>query len=424
MKRLNLTLILCLAVFLLSAQDYFITFSGSGESNTVSNVIVENMTQGKSLTLNGNDVLHLKSTVTEISEVLYNQTEGIQFYPNPMKEFSVMEFVMTEEGDAKIELFDISGRKLMQTQNYLNPGRHSYRITGIASGIYVLKVSASNYSFSGKLISEKKTGEMVNIIYLNTISFSDNQAVMKSGKTEIQMQYNTGDLLKFYATGGEHKSVKVDVISESKIVDFVFYKCTDPDNRNYATVKIGNQIWMAENLAYLTAVSPPKPGSNTTPHYYVYDYTGTNLEVSKKTVNYITYGVIYNWSAAKIACPSGWHLPSDEEWIQLEKTLGMTQTQTVEIGWRGNNQGTQMKSTLVWNNEGQENNFSGFSALPSGFRYVGGAFGSIETWCGWWIDTQYSATNAWYRALNDENSNVHRNNMDKSYGLSVRCVKD
>jgi D-arabinose 5-phosphate isomerase GutQ len=78
MKKSNLTLVFCMTVFFLSAQDYLITFSGSGENTTVSNVIVENMTQGKSLTLNGNDTLHLKSTVTEISDLEYNRTDGIQ----------------------------------------------------------------------------------------------------------------------------------------------------------------------------------------------------------------------------------------------------------------------------------------------------------------------------------------------------------
>jgi len=223
MKKPNLTFVFCLTVFFLSAQDYLVTFSGSGESSTVSTVLVENMTQSKSLTLNGNDVLHLKSTVTEISDLVYNQAEGIPFYPNPMKEFSVLEFAMPEEGAAKIELFDISGRKLTQTQNYLNPGRHSYRITGVGNGMYVLKVTANNDFYSGKLIGEKKTGEMANMTYQNTIPFNDNPAVMKSAKSEILMQYNTGDMLKFFATGGEHKSVKVEVISESKNVDFVFF---------------------------------------------------------------------------------------------------------------------------------------------------------------------------------------------------------
>ncbi len=419
----NLSFLILLFPVLLSAQDFLITFSGSGESNIVSTVIVENMTQGKSLTLNGNETLHLKSTVTEISDLVYNRTGGIQFYPNPMKEFSVMEFAMVEEGVAKVELFDISGRKLTQVQNYLNPGRHSYRITGIGNGIYVLKVTAGNYSYSGKLISNKKTSEMVNITYQNTIPFNENPGVTKSAKSEILMQYNAGDALKFISTGGEHKSVKVDVISESKNIDFAFYKCTDPDNRNYATVKIGNQIWMAENLAYLPTVYPSSLGSYTEPRYYIYNYQGADVATAKNNANYTTYGVLYNWPAAKVSCPPGWHLPSDDEWKQLEMALGMTQAQADAIDWRGTDQGTQTKATRGWANNGNGTNTSGFSGLPGGDRYGNGRFRYIESYCGWWSSTEGTTGNARGRYLTYGSSNLGCYYSQMEDGFSVRCVR-
>lgn len=421
MKKFNLTFVFCLTVYFLSAQDYLITFSGKGESTSVSTVIVENMTQGKSLTLNGNETLHLKNDVTKISDLEYNQTDGIQFYPNPMKEFSIMEFAMPGEGAVKIELFDISGRKLTQTHNYLNQGRHSYRISGIRSGIYVLKVTAGNYSYSGKLISNKKTGEVVNIKYQNTIPFSDNPKDTKSANSEILLQYNTGDLLKFFATGGEHKSVKVDVISESKNIDFEFYKCTDPDNRNYATVKIGNQIWMAENLAYLPEVSPSgyaSPGSSTEPYYYVYGYTGTDVAAAKDDQNYKDYGVLYNWPAALSACPLGWHLPSDDEWTALTTWLGGESMA-----------GDNMKATSGWYDNGNGTNTSGFSALPGGYSYhtfLGMSCSGVTYSGHWWSSTEDTVEFAWGRHLDYNDSSVGRSGYDGRTvsGYSVRCVKD
>ncbi len=80
---------------------------------------------------------------------------------------------------------------------------------------------------------------------------------------------------------------------------------------------------MVENLAYLHSVSDPEKGSDAFPYYYVYDYMNTSVIEAKSTVNYTEYGVLYNWYAAKKACPDGWHLPSDEEWKTLEKHLGM-----------------------------------------------------------------------------------------------------
>jgi len=416
MKKPNLTFVFCLTVYFLSAQDYLVTFSGSGESTTVSTVIVENMTQGKSLTLNGNETLHLKNDVTEISDLEYNQIEGIHFYPNPMKEFSIMEFVMPGEGNANVELFDISGRKLTQTQNYLNPGSHSFRITGVGYGIYVLKVTAGNYLYSGKLISDKQTGEMVNITYQNTIPFNDNPAVMKSAKSEILMQYNTGDMLKFFATGGEHKSVKVEVISESKNVDFVFYKCTDSDKRNYATVKIGNQIWLAENLAYLPEVSPSgfrTPRSQTEPYYYVYDYQGFDVAAAKDNQNYKDYGVLYNWPAAKAACPPGWHLPSNDEWKALTNWLGE---------WEA---GYQMKATSGWYGNGNGTNTSGFSALPGGYlssNMIATSFEGVTYYGYWWSSTAEYIDNV--VRLSSHDFGVTRSSENRDRGFSVRCVRD
>lgn len=197
------------------------------------------------------------------------------------------------------------------------------------------------------------------------------------------------------------------------------------DGRVYKTVKIGNQLWMAENLAYLPAVYPPSSGSYTEPRYYVYDYTGTDVSAAKAKVNYSTYGVLYNWEAAKVACPSGWHLPSDEEWKQLEMALGMTQTQADASYWRGTDQGTQMKSTSGWYNNGNGTNTSGFSGLPGGYRGMdGGTFAKITNYGHWWTSTEYSSTNARYRDLHDDHNNVYRDNYAKENGYSVRCVKD
>ena len=89
---------------------------------------------------------------------------------------------------------------------------------------------------------------------------------------------------------------------------------TDIDGKVYKVVQIGNQCWMAENLAYLPSVSPPTEGSLIDPYSYVYGYEGTDINEAKTTTNYQTYGVLYNWPATLEACPSGWHLPSDAEW--------------------------------------------------------------------------------------------------------------
>ena len=89
------------------------------------------------------------------------------------------------------------------------------------------------------------------------------------------------------------------------------------DSKVYKTVKIGNQTWMAENLAYLPAVFPYYDSSESLLRYYVNSYDGYVVDQAMANPNYSIYGVLYNWPAALAACPSGWHLPTDAEWTTL-----------------------------------------------------------------------------------------------------------
>ena len=196
------------------------------------------------------------------------------------------------------------------------------------------------------------------------------------------------------------------------------------DSHPYNWVRIGNQIWMAENLAYLPAVNPLSSESYTEPSYYVYDYSGTDVALAKENTNYTTYGALYNWPAALIACPPGWHLPSDDELRQLEMALGMTQAQADATGWRGTDQGTQLKATSGWNNNGSGTNTSGFKALPSGNRSHNGVFADIGNTGTWWSSIENGATKSCSRALNNINNNVNKYSDYKVDGFSVRCVKD
>ncbi|NLL28927.1 MAG: hypothetical protein GX259_09030 [Bacteroidales bacterium] len=206
------------------------------------------------------------------------------------------------------------------------------------------------------------------------------------------------------------------------------------DGNIYKTVKIGDQVWMAENLKYLPSVVGPDSGSTTVPLYYVYGYNGTNIAEAKATDNYKTYGVLYNWSAAMASnssgvegvCPCGWHLPSDAEWKQLEMYLGMTKKQANAVGWRGTGVGGKLKEadTLHWRrpNTGATNE-SGFAALPGGYR-SGGNFYNIGNYAVWWTATESDERGAWNRYMRYDYSKVYRNCGTKYSGYSVRCVKD
>jgi uncharacterized protein (TIGR02145 family) len=135
-------------------------------------------------------------------------------------------------------------------------------------------------------------------------------------------------------------------------------------------------------------------------------------------VNLSQYGRLYNGYAVQDSrglCPSGWHVPSDEEWKQLEMALGMSASQANQGGWRGDNQGLYLKSSSSDDPPWDGLNSSGFSTLPAGAREVGGGYGYMGSHGFWWTTTLG-------RELNSGNPKVRRDGWDIRTGFAVRCV--
>ena len=183
-------------------------------------------------------------------------------------------------------------------------------------------------------------------------------------------------------------------------------KMTDErDGQTYKTVKLGDQTWLAQNLNYETDNS------------WCYDDDPANCE---------TYGRLYDWEAALNACPDGWHLPSDIEWMQMEIQLGLTGTQASSTGFRGTSEGGAMKvtGTNYWNspNTGATNS-SGFSAVGSGNRTSAGNFQDAGNKAYFWTSTS-AGSGSYYRTLETSRTDIYRYFAIESMGQSVRCVKN
>ncbi len=200
------------------------------------------------------------------------------------------------------------------------------------------------------------------------------------------------------------------------------------DGNQYKWIKIGTQTWMAENLAYLPSVNPPSEESGTDPRYYVYGYNGSSVTEAKAADNYNKYGVLYNWPAASAACPTGWHLPTDEEWKALEMYLGMSQEEADKTRYRGTDEGSRLAgNSSLWDSGNLKNNAafgtSGFTALPGGFYYSGATSG-VGRYGKWWSNG-ISSTRAMDRSLYYTGPQIGRGDASlKEYGYSVRCIKD
>lgn len=201
---------------------------------------------------------------------------------------------------------------------------------------------------------------------------------------------------------------------------------SDIDGNSYKTVKIGSQEWMAENLKttkykdgtlipYVTDKTVWK--NSTTPAYCWYDNDIANKDI---------YGALYKWYTVNTGklCPAGWHVPTDDEFNTLELSLGMPSAVVNEWGWRGTDQGEQMKNDAGWASDGNGTNKSGFSALPAGYRnYTAGDYFGIGVITYWWSSSD-EGLNAWYRRLDGANKDIYKANTTKTSGKSIRCVKD
>jgi len=140
-----------------------------------------------------------------------------------------------------------------------------------------------------------------------------------------------------------------------------------------------------------------------------------------------TYGSLYNWYAvndSRNIAPEGWHVPTDEEWKQLEMYVGMSQSETDDTHWRGTDEGDKLKSTSGWGTNGSGTDDYAFSALSSGYRGNDGYYNNLGSCTCFWSSTENGGDNAWFRKLCYDYTEIYRNLGSDQFGFSVRCVKD
>ena len=216
--------------------------------------------------------------------------------------------------------------------------------------------------------------------------------------------------------------------NEKKIVTL-----TDIDGNVYQTVKIGKQTWMAENLK-VTRYRNGDPIPNVTDGAeWCEKETGARCAFDSDENNANVYGYLYNWYAVTDSCniaPVGWHVPTDEEWKELEIALGMSPSEADDAAWRGTNEGSKLAGRSdLWDDGSLETNAvfdeSSFSALPVGYRNGNdGSFKYFGHYANFWSSTEYNFDLARQRTVDYNRSDVSRRHPNKRYGFSIRLVRD
>ena len=194
---------------------------------------------------------------------------------------------------------------------------------------------------------------------------------------------------------------------------------------SYATVQIGEQCWFSENSRNLHYANGDEIPTVWNTDEWTSSTEGAQVFYNADSAYLNMYGRLYNWYAvddARGLCPSGWHVPTDDDFIVLEVSIGMSEIEAGFTGYRSTDgEGDKLKSSMLDSPSWDGTNEFGFSILPAGIRegsfsYVGG---HTHQWCSE-PDSPYQRT----RSFDSSNAGVGRGWMYKYKGLSVRCLKD
>ena len=229
------------------------------------------------------------------------------------------------------------------------------------------------------------------------------------------LKLSAGHTVESYSSPSPNDTYSLTITDADGKVSYVVTNSSGPalvTAPAFDGITIGSQTWAKTNLNVGTMIAgSATPADNGTIEKYCYNDDEANCS---------TYGALYTWdeamqysitAGAQGICPAGSHIPTDNEWKTLEMSLGMTQAQADTTGWRGTDQGTQLKS----------GGSSGLSVPLAGYRSTAGSFAHLGSVAGVWSSSE-SGGSAWRRHLGSGNATVYRDPDGKAYGFSVRCV--
>lgn len=342
-----------------------------------------------------------------------------QNYPNPVKDQSLVSLYIPEKGTLNIMVADIQGRLVINDDWRLDEGHHSFRFTPGRGNLFFLTARWNEFSKSIKILTTgDNSGRRCAVEY--TGSFNGESPLKASS---IQ-------------TGFIQESGMLDTPEASETYTFQFatnmpcpgIPTVEYEGKVYNTIQVFSQCWLKENLNVGVVISGEQDMTdNDTIEKYCYDNDPANCDY---------YGGLYQWDEtmqysvlpeAQGICPPGWHIPTDEEWKVLagaaDSQFGIGDPIWDEIGYRGFDTGTNLKTISGWNYGGNGTDIFGFSGLPGGYSWLGiyyndGYHGD------WWSTTKYG-WDLWYIKLLYNDPGVYRfSDYPKESGFSVRCVMD
>lgn len=450
MKKYLSTIVFCFIISTLFSQDLIYTVSGEidGNKTSLDSILVKNISNDTRILFD--DLPELEYYQINLTKKAFWGSVGI-IDIDEVPAFDVVEnmpgrltiaYLKNFPTDVNLAVYNINGQKVyVSERKILSPG-NSIRVQLSTVGVFIVKIETPFETKTFKTIGadnvkgynvEISDISVANVVLKNAISNSDDDFSFISGDSILISVYKNG----FNATPLPLKidtSEFVSFILEEKTTGVVGSFTDSRDGRTYKTITINGKEWMTENMAYLPSVSKVKTESETEPIFYVCDYNDTIVSAAKETDNYKIYGVLYNSPAAIDVCPSGWHLPTDEEWEQMVQFISDNNGGYAKAGNVWQNIGKHLKATgTVEDGDGLWVKADagdigiddyGFSGIPGGYRNSNGYFDYIGEYGTWWTSTELSSSLAYYRYLSFDNTTFTRGYYPKDCGFSIRYVKD
>ena len=379
-----------------------------------------------------------------------NGTEVVQYHPSSTLPLAA--FTFTSSPVKQLPFF--AANRVMNSQNTIEI---EINVT-TPGGIIFSSSTVNGYSFSTSITATTTGNQWITLIATGTQTAYNAAGdvfniIGVAGNTDVRAVtiFNsiTGQGLTAFSNGGSlnetfnnNTTCQNAIISQGQTTSTCSGTLTT-SARTYNLVHINGQCWMVQNAAELPTApcaASINTGCNTWMAVTVPDngywgyYNATNLTGSAgwATVEPVANeGLLYQWNAAmngsteersKGICPSGWHIPSDCEWLYLEHGLGMSiAQQAIDNNTRTTTgEGNKLKLT-----GSGANNSSGFTALMPGYRYnPGGGFTDRGIISIFWTSTKASATAAFRRTVNLTSAGISRSSLSGAFAVSVRCLKD
>lgn len=451
MKYLFTLISIVLLVTAASAQSVTLTFTGRDVNNQnvpLERVVIRNITKGwqETLTWPDDTALLMSATGLEDVETLCSSSLQVsQNNPNPFDGVTSVNLHVSEPSEVAVVITDITGRVVV-AKNYTpqQPGTHTIRITLSSSGVYFLTARQNGRVTSVKMVNRGNGSS-------DALTLSDAvetpQPQLKAYRSGTDNPFDFGDLMEYvgFATINGEEVESEHLTQEQQGAEMIFLlfglsltdglpcpntpTVTDIDGNVYNTVMIGTQCWMKENLRITKrsdGVDIPTVSystNNSIPYYF--DNSSSDIPLEER-------GLLYSWPAAKMVCPTGWHLPSDAEWTDL--TDYMKSQMDFICGDDTNFIAKALASTSWWNSsEGDckpgdqsvyANNISGFNGVPAGDFFIA-EFEPAGFSATFWTSTEDITTGStFFRVLRNYSESLLRMEAEQYHGHSVRCISD